>query len=109
MKMGVFFRRGARREEGMALLFALGFLALMLILGLGFVTTSLLAQKLAANNGSRAQARMFARSAAARAMLNIMLYNDQAVLQGKNPENYDLICSYDKVGLYMGFTRLLRI
>ena len=58
MKMGVFLRRGARREEGMALLFALGFLALMLILGLGFVTTSLLAQKLAANNGSRAQARM---------------------------------------------------
>ena len=97
MKKAVSVRRGARREEGMALLFALGFLALMLILGLGFVTTSLLAQKLAANNGSRAQARMFARSAMARAMLNVMLYNDQALLTGKSFENYDSICSYDKV------------
>ena len=96
MKMGVFLRRGARREEGMALLFALGFLALMLILGLGFVTTSLLSQKIAANNSSRAQARMFARSAMARAMLNVMLYNDQAVLKGKTVESYDWICSYDK-------------
>lgn len=81
----------------MALLFALGFLALMLIIGLGFVTTSLLSQKLAANNSNRAQARMFARSAAARAMVNIMLYNDQAALTGKNIENYDSICSYDRV------------
>ena len=87
--------RGARREEGMALLFALGFLAMMLILGLAFVTTSLLAQKIAANNSSRAQARMFARSAASRAMLNIMLYNDQATLQGKAIENYDSIYSRD--------------
>ena len=61
------------------------------------MTTSLLAQKLAANNGSRAQARMFARSAAARAMLNIMLYNDQALLNGATIENYDTIRSYDRV------------
>ena len=88
--------RGTRREEGMALLFALGFLAMMLILGLAFVTTSLLAQKIAANNSSRAQARMFARSAAARAMLNIMLYNDQAALQAKNIEDYDSIYSRDE-------------
>ena len=81
----------------MALLFALGFLAMMLILGLAFVTTSLLAQKIAANNSSRAQARMFACSAAARAMLNIMLYNDQAALSGKTIENYDSIYSYDQV------------
>jgi len=93
----VFKAHRARRERGMALLFALGFLALMLILGLGFVTTSLLAQKLAANNGNRAQARMLARSAAARAMLNIVLYNDQAILNGKSIEDYDSICSYDKV------------
>ena len=97
MKKAVSVRRGARREEGMALLFALGFLALMLILGLGFVTTSLLAQKLAANNGSRAQARMFARSAMARAMLDLMLYNDQAVLGGNTVDSYDAICSYDRV------------
>ena len=89
--------RGARREEGMALLFALGFLALLLILGLGFVTTSLLSQKIAANNSSRAQARMFARSAAARAMLDVMLYSDQALLNGTKIENYDAVRSYDEV------------
>ena len=104
MKKGVFLRRGARREEGMALLFALGFLALMLILGLGFVTTSLLSQKLAVNNGSRAQARMFARSAMARAMLNVMLYNDQAALKDETIEKYDWICSYDKVKFNDGGT-----
>ena len=105
MKTGIFFRRGARREEGMALLFALGFLALMLILGLGFVTTSLLSQKIAANNSGRAQARMFARSAMARAMLNVMLYNDQAVLKGETADSYDLICSYDKVAFNDGGTK----
>ena len=97
MKKVISILRCARREEGMALLFAMGFLAMMLILGLGFVTTSLLAQKIAANNSSRAQARMFARSAAARAMLGIMLYNDQAALGGKTIENYDSVYSYDKV------------
>ena len=93
----VFRIHRTRGEEGMALLFALGFLALLLILGLGFVTTSLLSQKIAANNSSRAQARMLARSAAARAMLDVMLYNDQAILNGTAVENYDAIYSYDKV------------
>jgi len=93
----VFRIHRTRGEEGMALLFALGFLALLLILGLGFVTTSLLSQKIAANNSSRAQARMFARSAAARAMLDVMLYNDDALLKGVKVENYDSIRSYDQV------------
>lgn len=97
MKMRLFrIRRAPRREAGMALLFALGFLALMLILGLGFVTTSLLSQKIAANNSARAQARMFARSAAARAMLNIMIYSDQALLGIENVNNYDSLRSYGK-------------
>ena len=91
--------RGVRREEGMALIFALGFLALMLILGLGFVTTSLLAQRLAANNSNRVQARTLARSAAARACASILLYNDQVLVSGsdKTIENYDFICSYGEV------------
>ena len=88
---------GLRREDGMALLFALGFLSMMLVLGLGFVTTSLLSQKIAANNSTRAQARMLARSAAARAALYIMLYNDQALTGGESLSNYDAICSYDTV------------
>ena len=85
------------REEGMALLFALGFLAMLLILGLGFVTTSLLSQKLAANNGTRVQARTLARSAAARAALCIMLYNDQGIV---NAETIDAIPNYDGVRSY---------
>ena len=86
-----------RREEGMALLFALGFLAMLLVLGLGFVTTSLLSQKLAANNATRVQARMLARSAAARAAMYIMLYNDQSIVNEITLDDYSSVASYDKV------------
>ena len=85
------------REEGMALLFALGFLAMLLILGLGFVTTSLLSQKLAANNATRAQSRMLARSAAARAAMYIMLYNDQSIVNEITLDDYSSVASYDEV------------
>ena len=78
-----------RNEEGMALLFALGFLAMLLVLGLGFVTTSLLSQKIAVNNATRVQARMLARSAASRAALAIMLYNDQSIVNDINVSSYD--------------------
>ena len=88
---------GNSREDGAALLFALGFLSMMLVLGLGFVTTSLLSQKIAANNSTRTQARLLARSAAARAALYIMLYNDQAIINGETLSGYDAICSYDVV------------
>ena len=86
-----------RNEEGMALLFALGFLAMLLVLGLGFVTTSLLSQKIAVNNATRVQARMLARSAAARAALAIMLYNDQSIVNDVAVGSYDGVCSYDQV------------
>jgi len=89
----------------MALLFALGFLAMLLVLGLGFVTTSLLSQKIAANNATRVQARLLARSAAARAALSIMLYNDQAIVSGNTVNNYDAICSYGRVAFNDDGTR----
>ncbi len=81
----------------MALLFALGFLAMLLVLGLGFVTTSLLSQKIAVNNATRVQARMLARSAGARAALAIMLYNDQSIVNDVAVSSYDGVCSYDQV------------
>lgn len=91
------FRPGKSGEEGVALLFALGFLSMMLVLGLGFVTTSLLSQKIAANNSTRAQARMLARSAASRAAMYIMLYNDQSIVNEITLNDYSNIGSYDKV------------
>ena len=42
-----------RNQRGVALLFALGVLSLLLIMGLAFVANSLLAQKIANNNSSR--------------------------------------------------------
>ena len=93
---------GPSRQDGVALLFALGFLSMLLVLGLGFVTTSLLSQKVAANNSTRAQARMLARSAAARAAMSILLYNDQAIVGTETLNNYDAICSYDEVDHYDG-------
>lgn len=64
-----------KNERGVALLFALGMLALLLVLGLAFVANALLAQKTARNNSSRTQARMLANSALNRAMAAIMVYD----------------------------------
>lgn len=59
------------RERGVALLFALGLLALMSVLGVAFVTNALNAQKTAVNIGSRNQARLLLDSAINRVMIGI--------------------------------------
>ena len=41
-----------KNESGVALLFALGILSLLLVLGLAFASNALLAQKVAYNNSS---------------------------------------------------------
>ena len=51
------------RESGMALVFAIGLLALMLAVGLAFVGNSIIFKKVAVNNSSRTQSRMLALSA----------------------------------------------
>lgn len=56
-------KKDFRGQRGIALLFALGMLSLLLILGLAFVTNALVAQKVAQNNSSRSQAKMLAQSA----------------------------------------------
>ena len=73
-------RKIARRrgERGAALLFAIGILAMLMMLGLGFVTNALIANRIAFNNSRRSQARTIARAAVAQAMTQIMLYVDQA-------------------------------
>ena len=59
-------------EDGVALIFALGLLTLLSVLGVAFVTNSLTAQKIAANVGSRNQARILMDSAVNRVMITLM-------------------------------------
>ena len=67
-----------RGSRGVALLFALGILSLLLVLGLAFVANAIIAQKVAFNNSTRTQAKMLAQSAISRAATAIMLYQYQA-------------------------------
>lgn len=68
-------------ESGVALLFALGILSLLLVLGLAFASNALLAQKVAHNNSSRSQAKQLALSAVNRIAISIMY------LQSKLPSS----------------------
>lgn len=86
------------KESGVALLFALGILSLLLILGLAFASNALLAQKVAANNSNRSQAKLLAQSAISRIATAIMYYQYQAANQSPvvMPRNYSDIYSYGK-------------
>lgn len=77
-----------KRRQGVALLFALGILSLLLILGLAFVSNALLAQKVAFNNSSRAQAKMLAQSAISRVAASVMLYQHQAYNQADSSKKF---------------------
>ena len=46
----------AKKQRGVALLLALGFLSLLLVMGIAFVTNATVARKTAANSRARAQA-----------------------------------------------------
>ena len=84
-----------KKPRGVALLFALGILSLLLILGLAFVSNSLLAQKAAVNNSNRALAKMLAQSAISRAATAIMIYQ-HAVFQMSGtdlPSEFTSTCS----------------
>ena len=85
-----------RNQRGVALLFALGVLSLLLIMGLAFVANSLLAQKIANNNSSRSQAKMLAQSAISRMAISLMYYQYTAYHNPSGrvfPENYMDVCS----------------
>ena len=85
-----------KKSRGVALLFALGILSLLLILGLAFVSNSLLAQKAAVNNSNRALAKMLAQSAISRAATAIMIYQ-HAIFQMSGtdlPSEFTSTCSY---------------
>lgn len=88
------FRKAAHNNEsGVALLFALGILSLLLVLGLAFASNALLAQKVAYNNSSRSQAKLLAQSAISRIAIAMMYYQYQADAKGIIPVNYSAIYS----------------
>ena len=66
-------------ERGVALVFALGILSLLLVLGLAFVSSALLSQKVAANNGNRTQAKTLAQTAINRVAMAIMIFQNKLV------------------------------
>ena len=68
------------KEGGVALLFALGLLSLMSVLGVAFVANSLTAQKTATNINMRNQAKILLDSAVNRIMISVMavLYQRQS-------------------------------
>ena len=88
------------QRHGVALLFALGVLSLLLILALAFVTNAVVARKVAYNISSRSQAKMLAQSAISRIATAIMLYQYQAENPGSNPKfwptEFTGVYSYDK-------------
>ena len=106
-------RNQRKSERGVALLFAIGILSLLLLLGLAFTTNALLARKVAFNNSSRTQAKMLAQSAISRAALSIMFYQEQAEFQTDAakkfwPTEFTNIYSYDEVATGSGSYEAVR-
>ena len=64
-------------ESGVALLFAIGFLALMIMLCVSFSMESLQSQKSASNNSNRSAAKVLAQSAVNHVSSAILRYRDQ--------------------------------
>ena len=85
-------------ENGMALIFAIGLLSLLLMIGLTFIGNAVGHRRVAENNSARTQSRMLAMSAVSRAAMSLMIYSHQYALanSGDFPENFNHIYSYGK-------------
>ncbi len=66
--MKKFFYKLKKDEKGIALLFTLGILALLLVMALAFATNSIVEQKVASATNTRSQTRLLARTAVNRAL-----------------------------------------
>ena len=86
------------RESGMALVFAIGLLALLLAIGIAFVGNAVNARRAAENNSARTQARMFAMSALSRAAASLMINAHQfgRTHDDELPDNFNHLYSFDK-------------
>ncbi len=64
-----------RQEKGIALLFALGMISLLLVMALAYATNAIIARKSALNNSNRARAKNYAQSAINRVMASLAFYD----------------------------------
>ena len=78
MPRSPFGRNSADKEKGVALLFTLGFLALLLVLALAFATTSITQKKMASNNNDTVYAKMLSESALQRVIGVLQSYDEGA-------------------------------
>jgi len=67
-----------RNDRGIAILFTLGILSLLLVLAMSFATDAIIERKSAYNNNARVQARILAQSALNRAIAGLKLYSSQS-------------------------------
>ena len=74
------------KQKGIALLFALAMLSLLLIMAIGFATSAIFEQKAAANSASTTNARVFAQSAMNRVVALLNVYGD-SIQYSHDPTN----------------------
>jgi len=81
----------------MALVFAIGLLALLLMIGMAFIGNAVNYRRVAENNSARSQSRMFAFSAVARMVSSLTVFTHQHTKEDPNqkpPKNLDHIYSF---------------
>ncbi|MFA6099241.1 MAG: hypothetical protein WC808_06955 [Patescibacteria group bacterium] len=80
-------------QKGVALLFALGILGLLLVMALGFATNSIFDQMIATNSSNNASARTIANSGLERVRLILQNYSEYLPLLTAGPPNYNFMDS----------------
>jgi hypothetical protein len=85
MKKVIKFINITKHEHGIALLFALVMLALLLVMALSFATNSMFSQKISTNNANGSSARLLAQATAHRI---VGMMNNFYSVSGYNLENY---------------------
>ena len=85
------FLKSKKKEDGIALLFTLGILSLLLVMALAFAANSIVEQKTASNTNKREQARMLAQSAVNRTLAGMTLVAQNMGIYG----SFENIKSYD--------------
>jgi hypothetical protein len=70
------FQKAFQSERGIALLFALSMLALLLVMALAFTSNSMMSAKVASNSSRTTASRLFAESALQQVKKAVSIYND---------------------------------
>ena len=87
MKKSLFKLKSKRKQHGIALIFALAMLSLLLIMAIGFATSAIFEQKAASNSASSTNARILAQSTLNRVLTLLGVYgsNVQYSYDKNNP------------------------